>query len=143
MGAHWSNDAQITANGLTVVQGGGLNILDQCMDSSFSCSPRFLCNLCANFLVAGRAAKRGWIPGGDAAAKTYYENAITADIATYALYPGTSAVLASDVTAYINNPAVLYNATDALKLINTQYWIVNLRNGTEAFSNFRRSGFLL
>jgi hypothetical protein len=26
-------------------------------------------------------------------------------------------------------------------LINTQYWIVNIRNGTEAFANFRRSGF--
>jgi hypothetical protein len=36
---------------------------------------------------------------------------------------------------------VLYNTTDALKLINTQYWIVCLRNGTEAFANFRRSGF--
>ncbi len=41
----------------------------------------------------------------------------------------------------MDNPAVVYNATDALKLINTQYWIVNLRNGTEAFANFRRSGF--
>ena len=35
----------------------------------------------------------------------------------------------------------VYNPTDALKLINTQYWIVNIRNGTEAFANFRRSGF--
>ena len=36
---------------------------------------------------------------------------------------------------------MLYNPTDALKLINTQYWIVNIRNGTEAFANFRRTGF--
>ena len=34
-----------------------------------------------------------------------------------------------------------YNATDAFKLINTQYWVVNIRNGTEAFANFRRTGF--
>ena len=75
------------------------------------------------------------------AAKTYYENAIIADIATYALYPGTSTVPGSIVTSYINSAGVLYNPTDALKLINTQYWIVNLRNGTEAFANFRRSGY--
>ncbi len=28
-----------------------------------------------------------------------------------------------------------------LCLINTQYWVVNIRNGTEAFANFRRSGY--
>ena len=26
-------------------------------------------------------------------------------------------------------------------MINTQYWIVSIRNGTEAFANFRRTGF--
>jgi hypothetical protein len=26
-------------------------------------------------------------------------------------------------------------------LINTQYWVVCIRNGTEAFANFRRTGF--
>ncbi len=26
-------------------------------------------------------------------------------------------------------------------LINTQYWVINIRNGTEAFANFRRSGY--
>jgi hypothetical protein len=59
----------------------------------------------------------------------------------YSLFPGTTVIPSSDITTYINDPGVLYNPTDALKLINTQYWIVNLRNGTEAFSNFRRSGF--
>ena len=34
-----------------------------------------------------------------------------------------------------------YNSTDALELINTQYWIVNLRNGTESYANFKRSGY--
>jgi hypothetical protein len=44
------------------------------------------------------------------------------------------------LAAYVADPAVAYNATDALIQINTQYWIVNIRNGTEAFANFRRSG---
>ena len=62
-------------------------------------------------------------------------------MAIYALYPKTSAISAAEMNAYIAQPAVAYNAIDALKLINTQYWIVNIRNGTEAFANFRRSGF--
>lgn len=137
-------DAQITAPGSPYrgARGGGLNYSQiNVWTVASPAAPDFYVTYAQTSLLLAEAAKRGWIPGGDAAAKTYYENAITADIATYALYPGTSAVLPSDVTAYINNPAVLYNATDALKLINTQYWIVNLRNGTEAFSNFRRSGF--
>ena len=104
-------------------------------------APDFWVTYAQTSLLLAEAAKRGWIPGGDAAAKTYYENGITADMATYSLYPGTTAISAAEVTAYINDPAVLYNPTDALKLINTQYWIVNIRNGTEAFANFRRTGF--
>jgi hypothetical protein len=87
------------------------------------------------------AAKKGWIPGGDNQAKTYYENAIAADMATYSLYTGTTPITSAEVNAYIAQPSVAYNPTDALKLINTQYWIVNIRNGTEAFANFRRTGF--
>ena len=103
--------------------------------------PEFWVTYAQTSLLLAEAAKRGWVPGGDAAAKTYYENGITADMATYALYPGTNPISAAEITAYINNPAVAYNATDALKLINTQYWVVNIRNGTEAFANFRRTGF--
>jgi hypothetical protein len=62
-------------------------------------------------------------------------------MAVYALYPGTTPISTAEINAYLANPNVAYNSTDALKLINTQYWIVNLRNGTEAFANFRRSGF--
>src|SRR5690606_31442935 len=50
-----------------------------------------------------------------------------------------------DITDYLTDPAVDFSlaATDEekLELINTQYWIVNIRNGTEAFANFRRSGY--
>ncbi len=91
--------------------------------------------------MLAEAAHRGWIPGGDATAKTYYENAIAADMATYSLYTGTTPISAADIAAYIAQPSVAYNPADALKLINTQYWVVNIRNGTEAFANYRRSGF--
>ena len=103
--------------------------------------PEFWVTYAQTSLLLAEAAKRSWVPGGDAQAKIYYENGIKADMDVYALYPATSPISAAEFSAYINNPAVLYNATDALKLINTQYWIVNVRNGTEAFANFRRSGF--
>ena len=41
----------------------------------------------------------------------------------------------------LHKPVVAYNATDALELINTQYWVTNIRNGAEAWANFRRSGY--
>jgi hypothetical protein len=59
----------------------------------------------------------------------------------YALYPNTTPITPSEVNAYLAVAEVAYNATNALELINTQYWLVNFRNGTEAFANFRRSGF--
>jgi hypothetical protein len=103
--------------------------------------PEFWVTYAQTSLLLAEAAKRGWIPGGDVQAKIYYENAIAADMAAYSLYSGTTPITALEITTYINSPGVLYNPVDALKLINTQYWIVNIRNGTEAFANFRRSGF--
>ncbi len=104
-------------------------------------APDFYVTYAQTALLLAEAAKRGWIPGGDATAKTHYDNAITADLAVYSLYPGTTPVSGAEVTAYLLEPGVEYTPADALRLINTQYWIVCLRNGTEAFANFRRSGF--
>jgi hypothetical protein len=104
-------------------------------------APEFWVTYAQTSLLLAEAAKRGWIPGGDATAKTYYENAIVADMSVYALYPGTTPITGGEIAAYIAAPGISYTPTDALKLINTQYWIVNLRNGTEAFANFRRTGW--
>jgi hypothetical protein len=103
-------------------------------------APEFWVTYAQTSLLLAEAKFRGWITGV-LTAQQYYENGIKADMDAYIYYPGTSQISTAEKDAYINNPAVLYNATDALKLINTQYWIVCLRNGTEAFANFRRSGF--
>ncbi len=104
-------------------------------------APIFYVTYAQTSLLLAEAAHRGWVPGGDATAQTYYEDGIRADMATYSLYPGATAISASEVNDYLAQPDVAYNSTDALKLINTQYWVVNIRNGTEAFANFRRSGY--
>ncbi len=84
------------------------------------------------------AAFRGWISGD---AQTYYEEGIRAYMDIYSLYPNTSPIPTAEVDAYLREPDVAYSDTNALELLNTQYWLVNFRNGTEAFANVRRSGF--
>ena len=106
-------------------------------------APEFWVTYAQTSLLLAEAAHRGWIAGGSAAAKTYYENAIRADMEVYSLYPGTTPITDDEINDYLAEPEIDYDApgADPLELINTQYWIVNIRNGTESFSNFRRSGF--
>ena len=101
-------------------------------------APDFYVTYAQTSLLLAEAAQKGWVSGS---AQTYYENGIKADMDVYSLYPGSTPISTAEVDAYMSDPGVAFNPTDALKLINTQYWIVNLRNGTEAFANFRRSGF--
>ncbi|MCP9753446.1 SusD/RagB family nutrient-binding outer membrane lipoprotein [Ferruginibacter sp. HRS2-29] len=123
-------------------RGGGYNYSQLNVKTVASqTAPTFWVTYGQTSLLLAEAAKMGWIPGGDAAAKTYYEAGITANMDTYALYPNGGTISGVAKAAYLADPAVLYNPADALRLINTQYWIVNIANGTEAWANFRRSGF--
>ncbi|HEU5291494.1 MAG TPA: SusD/RagB family nutrient-binding outer membrane lipoprotein [Cyclobacteriaceae bacterium] len=135
-------DAQITAPGSPyrgANPNGGLNYSQWNVYAvAAPNAPDFWVTYAQTSLLLAEAAQRGWVSGS---AQTYYENGITADMQVYALYPGTTPITDAEITAYITHPDVAFNATDALELINTQYWIVNLRNGTEAFANFRRSGY--
>ena len=135
-------DAQLSVAPYRGTRGGGLNYSQfNIYKLASPAAPEFWVTYAQTSLLLAEAAKKGWIPGGDVQAKIYYENGITADMQAYSLYPGTTPITAGEMTTYINDPGVLYNSIDALKLINTQYWIVNIRNGTEAFANFRRSNF--
>lgn len=109
-------------------------------------APTFWVTYAQTSLLLAEAAKRGWISGGDAAAQQYYENAIRADMNVMSLYISQTGstlppVSTAEQDAYIAQPSVAYTAADALRLINTQYWVVCLRNGSEAWANFRRSGY--
>jgi hypothetical protein len=105
-------------------------------------APEFWVTYAQTSLLLAEAAVRGWITGDE---ETYYNNAITADMEFYSLYPDTAPITQSDVDDYLANAEVdLSGATtdeEKIELINTQYWVVNLRNGTEAFANFRRTGY--
>lgn len=81
------------------------------------------------------AAHLGWIPGGDAAAATFYTNGITQSLAQ-------NGVTGTAVTTYLAKAGVPYNATTAVEQIITQKWIANyLGNGWESWAEYRRTGF--
>lgn len=105
-------------------------------------APDFWVTFAQTSLLLAEAAQRGWVTGS---AQTYYETAIRADLKVYALYPGTKPITDSQIDQYLSDPAVDFSLAttdeEAFELINTQYWIVNVRNGTEAYANYRRSGF--
>lgn len=101
-------------------------------------APDFYVTYAQTSLLLAEAAVRGWVTGD---AQTYYENAIRADMQAYALYPNTTPISDTEIDAYLAEPEVAFDAGNALELINTQYWVVNVRNGTEAFANFRRSSY--
>ena len=120
-------------------KGTGLNYSQMNIWSIASpAAPDFYVTYAQTSLLLAEAASRGWVSGD---AQTYYENAIRADMEAYALYPATTPIGETEILDYLAEPGVAYNSDDALELINTQYWIVNLRNGTEAFANFKRSGY--
>jgi hypothetical protein len=120
-------------------RGTGLNYSQMNIWSVASPSaPDFWVTYAQTSLLLAEAAVRGWVDGD---AKTYYEDAIRADMEVYALYPETTPITEDQVMAYLAEPGVAYDEANAYELINTQYWVVNLRNGTEAFANFKRSGY--
>lgn len=101
-------------------------------------APAFYVTYAQTSLLLAEAAFRGWVSGDP---QSYYEEGIRADMDIYSLYPNTAPIPSDEVDTYLEEPEVAYNAANALELINTQYWVVNFRNGTEVFANFRRSGF--
>ncbi len=101
-------------------------------------APAFYVTYGQTSLLLAEAAFRGWVSGDP---QNYYEEGIRANMDIYSLYPNTSPIPPEEVNAYLAEPEVAYNDANALELINTQYWLVNFRNGMEAFANVRRSGF--
>lgn len=78
------------------------------------------------------AAKRGWIPGGEASAADYYEQAIAASWDQYGVYSEGA------FNTYIANAKVAYKPAIGLQQIAVQKWISLFLNGYEAWAEWRR-----
>jgi hypothetical protein len=126
--------------GQAYVKGGGLDFSQPNYFALFSANaPRFFITNSQTKLLLAEAALRGWITGD---AQALYEEGIRASMDQFALYPGGyGAISAEDQDDYIADANVAYNSANALELINNEYWVSNVNNALEAWSNFRRSGF--
>jgi len=88
-------------------------------------------------LMEAEAAFRWGIAGGNPA--THYNAGVTAAMQYLSLYGHGVNIPQSDIDTYLTNYP--YDANNALKMINEQYWVATFGNGVESFSNWRRSGY--
>ncbi|HSC37994.1 MAG TPA: SusD/RagB family nutrient-binding outer membrane lipoprotein, partial [Chitinophagaceae bacterium] len=124
-------------------KGGGQNYTQLNYDVMISTvAPALFITNAQTQLLLAEAKFRGWITSSTTA-QQYYEAGVRAAMDDWSLFPGTfsPAVSNTEKDNYLLGPAVAYNDANALKLINTQYWICSITNGPEGFANWRRSGF--
>ena len=98
--------------------------------------PEFLITYAQTQFLLAEAAERGWISGDPA---MYYEDGVRGHMDQMAQYDPLATISVDDEDAYLQaNP---FDAANALEQINTQYWVASFQNGSEAWANFRRSGY--
>jgi hypothetical protein len=93
-------------------------------------------------LLLAEAAVRGWSVGANAT--THYANGVKAAMETMVNMGTSAAIPAASIDAYlVSNPLNISSTNASLKMINEQFWATTgiLMNGSEAWSNWRRSGY--
>lgn len=98
-------------------------------------APVYLVTYAQVLFARAEAAKRGWIAGADATAKTNYESGIEQSLRQWRNNDTTGlGVLKA-------NPAVLYDPAKAIEQIATQRYIHLFMHGYEAWAEWRRTGY--
>lgn len=107
------------------------------------------------FFLRAEAALQGWIAGGEAAAREYYEQGIKASMEQHGVSIGnyltstdkptgfTDAIHAGDSYPFTQPTASVSweDGDNKLQKIITQKWIANYPIGFEAWNDFRRTGY--
>ena len=108
-------------------------------------APTFVVTYAQTCFLLAEAAQRGYISGS---AKTYYENGVKAAFAQFSQFPNGNKAMnvaysggGADAAATAYLAANPFNAGEALKQINTQYYICTFGDPHEVFANWRRSGY--
>lgn len=96
--------------------------------------------------ILAEAALKGYIAGGETAAKTYYEEAVTASVEKWAeqgQYVDTVVTITNDdiATFLASDLASWDKATDKEELIANQKFLALFWTGMEAYHEYRRTGF--
>lgn len=93
------------------------------------------------FLLA-EAALRGW--GGVTGAETHFKRGLQLACEAMQFYPGAPAIAQGDIDDFKNHYTPFPTNFDAaMKTIHTQMWVNFFLNGTEAYANWRRTGYPL
>jgi hypothetical protein len=100
-------------------------------------APTFFLTYAETEFLLAEAAQRGWITGS---AATYYTNGVKGAMDQMGQVAKVGAApAAAAVTAYLAaNPLT---PGSELQIINSQYWVASFMDETEAWANWRRSGF--
>lgn len=99
-------------------------------------APEFFITYAQTQLLLAEAASRGYVSGTPG---TFYNAGVRGHMDQMKQFDASVVISTASQDAYLSaNP---YNPAKALEMINTQYWIASFLNGSEAWANFRRSGF--
>jgi hypothetical protein len=94
-----------------------------------------LLNYAQVLFMRAEAVKLGYETGGDAAAETFYKDAIKASWQQYGVFNQAA------YDAYLLNPAIAYVAGTGHKQIMTEKWVHMYLNSWETWNDWRRTGF--
>ncbi|WP_422360025.1 SusD/RagB family nutrient-binding outer membrane lipoprotein [Reichenbachiella sp.] len=83
------------------------------------------------------AAARGWT----ADAATHWENGVRAGMQHVGMYPGAPAITETQITDFLAANPLPAATEDQIRVANEQLWLIYFMNGTEAYANYRRSGY--
>ncbi len=97
-------------------------------------APVYLVTYAQALFAKAEAAKRGWIAGGDAEAKTNYDLAIEQSFRQWT--GGTTGL-----SAYMVTSEVAYDPLAAMEQIGMQRYVHLFMHGYEAWAEWRRTGF--
>jgi hypothetical protein len=94
----------------------------------------YLITYAQTLLLMAEARERGYITTGTT--KDYYESGIKAHMTQLPF-----AVPTADQNTFLAGPDVAFDPAKAYKQINEQYWVASFMIWSEAWANFRRSGY--
>lgn len=109
-------------------------------------SDEFLMDYSEVEFILAEAALNGWISGGEKAAHTYYENAVTASMKKWS---GFGTIISNDYTItddqikeYLNSPLGSWddNSNHEQLIINQKY-LASFWVGMEGWNEYRRTGY--
>jgi hypothetical protein len=98
-------------------------------------APVYLVTYAQALFAKAEAAKRGWIAGGDAVAKTNYDLAIEQSVRQW----NNNSI--TGLSTMMARPEITYDPAKALEQIATQRWVHLFMHGYEAWAEWRRTGF--